>query len=146
LLRDDLLFDFAKLQPETMEALSKIRGISERAVNYYGKELCALVKIAKTKPPIPMPEYTKNVFAKNQQQEAIIDILFALVRIRAEENLLNPTILGTRSDLDALLNGNDDECLLLRGWRFSMVGKELQQLLRGELQLKVEDGNLRFIE
>ncbi|MDD5227971.1 MAG: ribonuclease D [Methylococcales bacterium] len=145
LLRDDLLFDFAKLQPETMEALSKIRGISERAVNCYGKELCALVKVAKTKPPIPMPEYTKNVFAKNQQQEAIIDILFALVRIRAEENLLNPTILGTRSDLDALLNGNDEECLLLRGWRFSMVGKELQQLLRGELQLKVEDGNLRFI-
>jgi ribonuclease D len=145
LLRDDLLFDFAKLQPETMEALSKIRGISERAVNYYGKELCALVKVAKTTPPIPMPEYTKNAFSKNQQQEAIIDILFALVRIRAEENQLNPTILGTRSDLDALLNGNDEECLLLRGWRFSMVGKELQQLLRGELQLKVENGNLQFI-
>ena len=145
LLRDELLFDFAKLQPETIEALSKIRGISERAVNYYGKELCALIKTAKNSLPIPMPEYTKSITGKAPQQEAIIDILFALVRIRAEENLLNSTILATRHDLEALLNGEGEDCLLLRGWRFSMVGKELQQLLRGELHLKIEDGNLRLM-
>jgi ribonuclease D len=145
LLRDELLFDFAKLQPETIEALSKIRGISERAVNYYGKELCALIKTAKNSLPIPMPEYTKGIAGKAPQQEAIIDILFALVRIRAEENLLNSTILATRNDLEALLNGDGEDCLLLRGWRFSMVGKELQQLLRGELHLKIEEGNLRLM-
>ncbi len=146
LLRDELLFDFAKLQPETIETLSKIRGISERIVNYYGKELCTLVKTAKTTPPLPLPILTKNISGKDPQQEAIIDILFALVRIRAEENLLNPTILATRNDLEALLNGDEEECMLLRGWRFSMVGKELQQLLRGELQLKIENGRLQFIE
>ena len=145
LLRDEVLFDFAKLQPETTEALSKIRGIGERAVNYYGKELCALIKKAKNTPPIPIPEYTKSISGKDQQQEAIIDILFSLVRIRAEENRLNPSILGTRNDLEALLNGNTEDCLLLRGWRFSMVGKELQQLLRGEVHLKIKDGNLQFI-
>jgi ribonuclease D len=145
LLRDEVLFDFAKLQPETTEALSKIRGIGERAVNYYGKELCALIKKAKNTPPIPIPEYTKSISGKDQQQEAIIDILFSLVRIRAEENRLNPSILGTRNDLEALLNGNAEDCLLLRGWRFSMVGKELQQLLRGEVHLKIKDGNLQFI-
>ncbi len=146
LLRDEVLFDFAKLQPETTEALSKIRGIGERAVNYYGKELCALIKKAKNAPPIPIPEYTKSISGKDQQQEAIIDILFALVRIRAEENRLNPTILATRNDLETLLNGSNlEDCFLLRGWRFSMVGKELQQLLRGELHLKIENGNLQFI-
>lgn len=145
LLRDELLFDFAKLQPETIEALAKIRGISERVVNYYGNEVCALIKKAKNTPPLPLPSQTKSLSGKDQQQEAIIDILFALVRIRAEENLLNPTILATRNDLEALLNGNEEACLLLHGWRFSMVGKELQQLLRGEVQLKIDDGNLRFI-
>lgn len=144
LVRDDLLFDFAKIQPETIEALSKIRGITDRVLNYYGKELCALIKAAKNSPPIPMPEYTKSVFNKDPKQEAIIDILFALVRIRAEENLLNPTILATRDDLESLLNGNHEHCLLLKGWRFSMVGNELQQLLLGEIQLTIKDGNLTF--
>ena len=144
LIRDDLLFDFAKIQPETIEALSKIRGITDRVLNYHGKELCELIKVAKKSPPIPMPEYTKSVFNKDQKQEAIIDILFALVRIRAEENLLNPTILANRDDLESLLNGNHENCLLLTGWRFSMVGNELQQLLRGEVRLTIQDGNLNF--
>lgn len=143
LLRDELLFDFAKLQPETIEALAKIRGINDRVVNYYGKELCALIKTAKTTPPIPFPEQIKGISGKNQQQEAIVDILFALVRIRAEENQLNPTSLATRSDLETFLNGED--CLLSHGWRFSMVGKELQQLLTGKAQLKIENGNVHFV-
>ncbi len=145
LLRDELLLDFAKLQPETIDALIKIRGITDKVVNYHGKELCALIKTAKTAPPLPMPIQTKNTSVKDPQQEALIDILFALVRIRAEENSLNPTILATRQDLDSLLNGDDEASLLLCGWRFSMVGKELQQLLRGEVLLKVEGGNLQFI-
>lgn len=144
LLRDELLFDFAKLQPETIEGLVKIRGINDRIVNYYGKELCTLVKTAKNLPPIPMPEYTKSLSGKNQQQEAIVDILFALVRIRAEENLLNPTSLATRDDLEVLLSGEDS--MLLHGWRFSMVGKELQQLLHGDAQLKIDNGNIRFVD
>jgi ribonuclease D len=142
LLRDEQLFDFAKFQPETIDALLKIRGLSDRTLNYHGKELCALIKGAKNTPPIPMPEYTKNISGKNQQQEAIIDILFALVRIRAEENQLNPTSLATREDLEILLRG--EECLLLHGWRFSMVGNELQQLLNGNAQLKIENGNVKF--
>ncbi|MDD5215484.1 MAG: ribonuclease D [Methylococcales bacterium] len=142
LLRDEQLFDFAKFQPETIDALLKIRGLNERTVNYHGKELCALIKAAKNAPPIPMPEYTKSISGKNQQQEAIVDILFALVRIRAEENQLNPTSLATRNDLDILLNGED--CLLLHGWRFSMVGNELQQLLSGKAQLKIENNSVQF--
>ena len=142
LLRDEQLFDFAKFQPETIDALLKIRGLNERTVNYHGKELCALIKAAKNASPIPMPEYTKSISGKNQQQEAIVDILFALVRIRAEENQLNPTSLATRNDLEDLLNGND--CVLLHGWRFSMVGNELQQLLSGKAQLKIENNSVQF--
>lgn len=144
LLRDELLFDFAKLQPETIEGLAKIRGINERVVNYYGKELCALIKTAKNTQPIPLYETKKGISGKNQQQEAIVDILFALVRIRAEENQLNPTSLATRSDLEIFVNGED--CLLLHGWRFSMVGKELQQLLTGKAQLKIENNCVCFVD
>ncbi|MGZ8165735.1 MAG: ribonuclease D, partial [Methylobacter sp.] len=82
-----------------------------------------------------------------QQQEAVLDILTALVRIRAEENALNPVILATRKDLEALLfNDEEEECLLLHGWRFSMVGRELVGLLKGELLLGIESEKLNIIE
>lgn len=144
-LRDDLLFDLAKLQPDSLSALSKVRGMNERTVNHYGKTLCGLIKEAQNTKPQALPTQTKKLTNKNQQHEAILDILFALVRIRAEENLLNPSILASRYDLEALLLGEDRDCPLLHGWRFSMVGKELEQLLRGELQLKIEHDTVRCI-
>lgn len=144
LLRDELLFDLAKLQPETINDLASVRGISERAVQRYGKELCQLITIAKNRPPIPLTLKDRPA-KKTQQQEAILDILTALVRIRAEENELNPTILASRKDLEALLFNGDDECPLLHGWRYAMAGRELVGLLKGELLLGIEADRLSII-
>jgi ribonuclease D len=145
LLRDELLFDLAKLQPETIEQLANVRGINERAVSRYGKELCHLITAAKNRAPLPLNEKDRPA-RKTQQQEAILDILTALVRIRAEENSLNPSILATRKDLEVLLFNDDDDCPLLHGWRFTMAGKELVGLLKGELLLGIEAEKLAIIE
>ncbi len=145
LLRDELLFDLAKLQPETVEDLVNVRGINERAVNRYGRELCQLITAAKNRAPLPLNEKDRPA-KKTQQQEAILDILTALVRIRAEENALNPSILATRKDLEVLLFNDDDECPLLHGWRFTMAGRELVGLLKGKLLLGIESERLAIIE
>jgi len=145
LLRDELLFDMAKLQPETVEELANVRGINERAVNRYGQELCQLITTAKNRAPLPLNEKDRPT-KKTQQQEAILDILTALVRIRAEENSLNPTILASRKDLEALLFNDDDECPILHGWRFTMAGRELIGLLKGKLLLGIESEKLVIIE
>ncbi|MDP2903785.1 MAG: ribonuclease D [Methylovulum sp.] len=144
LMRDELLFDIAKLQPETVGDLTNVRGISERTVNRYGKELCQLITAAKNRTPIPLHEKGRAA-KKTQQQEAILDILTALVRIRAEENALNPSILASRKDLEVLLMDDDDECPLLHGWRYSMAGKELVGLLKGELLLGIQADRLAII-
>ena len=145
LLRDELLFDLAKLQPETVQELANVRGINERSVNRYGKELCQLITAAKNRPPIPLHEKDRSA-KKTQQEEAILDILTALVRVRAEENALNPTILASRKDLEELLSNSDDECPLLHGWRYTMAGKELVGLLKGELLLGIDSDKLAIIE
>jgi len=145
LIRDELLFDIAKLQPETVGELAQVRGINERTVNRYGAALCKIIGAAKNRPPIPLHEDGRPV-KKTQQQEAIVDLLTAIVRIRAEENALNPNILATRKDLEALLFNNDDgDCPLLHGWRYSMAGKELLGILQGELLLGIKENNLQII-
>jgi len=144
LLRDELLVDIAKLQPETVGDLANVRGINERTVNRYGKALCQLISAAKNRAPTPLNEKGRAA-KKTQQQEAILDILTALVRIRAEENALNPSILASRKDLEVLLMDDDDECSLLHGWRYSMAGKELVGLLKGELLLGIQADRLAII-
>ncbi|WAK03998.1 ribonuclease D [Methylobacter sp. YRD-M1] len=144
LMRDDLLLELAKLQPDTVNALVKVRGINERTVNRYGKVLCQLINEARQRPPIPLSEKGRSA-RKTQQQEAILDILTALVRIRAEENSLNPAILATRKDLEVLLFNEDDDCPLLHGWRFSMAGRELVGLLKGDLLIGIESDKLNIV-
>jgi ribonuclease D len=145
ILRDELIFDMAKQQPETVTDLANIRGINERTVHRYGKKLCELIAVAKNNEPIPLKEKERTI-KKNQQHEAILDILTALVRIRAEENSLNPTILATRKDLEVLLFNEEDDCPLLHGWRYSMAGKELVGLLKGELLFGIQADKLSVIE
>jgi ribonuclease D len=145
LLRDELIFDIAKLQPETINELATIRNINERTVSRYGRKLCELIAAAKTNEPQPLEEKDRAI-KKNQQHEAILDILTALVRIRAEENSLNPNILATRKDLEDLLFNEDEDCPLLHGWRYSMAGKELVGLLKGELLFGIQADKLIVIE
>jgi len=142
ILRDELILDMAKLQPVTIKALSEIRGITDGLVKRSGQQVCQLILKAQDMPGLKL-KTKPNSSKKTQQQEAIIDVLSAVVRIRADENALNPIILATRKDLEALLLG-DDTCLLLHGWRYSMVGQELQAILQGELTFAVVDNKLSF--
>mgnify|MGYP001397709323 CR=1 FL=1 len=145
LLRDEVIFDMAKLQPESVTDLVNIRSINERTVARYGRKLCELISTAKNNEPQPLKQKDRAI-KKNQQHEAILDILTALVRIRAEENSLNPTILATRKDLEVLLFNEEDDCPLLHGWRYSMAGKELVGLLKGELLFGIQADKLTVIE
>ncbi len=140
LVRDDLILELAKLQPVTIGELAKIRTINERSVNRYGKVICQLIDEAKDKVPIPLNDKSK-IKKKTQQQEAVLDVLTALVRVRADENSINPIILASKKDLEKLLI-DEENSLILQGWRYSMVGKELQGLLKGQLALSLDSGKV----
>ncbi len=140
LVRDDLLLELAKLKPESVNELAKIRNLNERVSKRYGKIICQLIKEAKNSTPIPLDDNTKTS-KKSQKQEAILDVLSAVVRIRADENSLNPVVLAGRKDLEKLLLDNDNNPLLDE-WRYDMVGKELQGLIQGNYTLTLSSGNL----
>ena len=140
LIRDDLLLELAKQQPETVAELAKVPGMNERSVRRYGKVICQLIADAMKKSPIPLGDKAKNA-KKTQKQEAVLDVLTAIVRIRADENSLNPVILASRKDLEKLLFDEEENPLLL-GWRYNMVGRELQGLLEGQCALTLDKGNI----
>ena len=145
LIRDDLLLEMAKLQPVTVPDLIKIRSINERSVKRYGKVICQIIEEARQKPPATLDDKTKSP-KKTQQQEAMLDVLTAVVRLRADENSINPTILASRKDLEELLFDNVCDHTVLQGWRCNMVGEELQALLQGQFSLRLDSGSVLIEE
>lgn len=139
LVRDDLLLELAKLQPQTVAELNKIRTMNERTTRRYGKTICQL--ISKAIQQVPIPADNKKIIKKTQQQEAVLDVMTAIVRVRAGENSLNPAILASRKHLEKLLFADPDNPLL-QGWRFSMVGEELQQILDGQYSVTISNDQL----
>ena len=140
LIKDDLLIELAKFQPENNAALAKIHTINDRTLHRYGKILCQLITKAKKELPIAQEDKNKPL-KKTQEQEAILDILTALVRIRANENGMNPTILASRKELEKLLFNQENNPILL-GWRYNLIGQELEHFLTGTTTLTINQGQL----
>ena len=142
IMRDDVLVDIARHKPVTMETLKNIRGINERLLERSGKELVELVAQAATGTPLPFPS-KRSRSPLSTAQDAMVDIMMAVVRVSAAENDMNPTVLASRKQLEQLIQG-DHECAVMQGWRRPLVGERLQALLDGKLQLNVRNGQLEF--
>jgi ribonuclease D len=143
LIKDEALIDLARRPPRNLDDFKDIRGLGERLVQKYGAHLCKLIEAALERPPQPL-ESKRSSGRKSGEEEALLDLLMAVARIRAGENALNPAILASRKDLEQLLEG-DGQARLLSGWRKAMAGDELAALLRGELSVRVVDGALKII-
>jgi ribonuclease D len=140
ILRDDALIDIARHRPTSLEALGKIRGLSEGLVRNSGKMLVELVKDASDRPPVPFPDSGRRI-KPTADQNALVDVMMALVRMSGELHNLNPAVLASRKQLEQLVQG-DTDISLLQGWRKKFVGETLLRFLSGDLHLSVSDGKL----
>jgi ribonuclease D len=140
LMKDEVMIDLARHRPATLPALGAIRGLGERLISRNGQELLALIAQAAERRPEPLPD-TSPRDRLDPDQDALIDVMMAVVRISAEEHSLNPTMLATHKQLEALLLG-DNQGGVMQGWRRKLIGERLQRLLAGELALTVHNGRL----
>jgi ribonuclease D len=74
--------------------------------------------------------------------DGAVDLMVALVRLRARQHGVAMPILASRDDLERLAAGEIEESALLEGWRREIVGDELLALLEGRVGLAVREGAL----
>jgi len=141
ILRDDALIDISRHRPVSLDALARIRGLSEGLVRNSGNKIIELVKDASGKTPIPYPDSIDKRTKLTPDQNVLVDVMMALVRQSGEQNSLNPAVLASRKQLEKLLLG-DQDAELVQGWRKRLVGEQLLEFLNGELRLSVDDGRL----
>ena len=140
ILRDDALIDISRHRPASLEALAKIRGLSEGLVRHSGSRIVELVSEATGKKPTPFPDKGRHT-KLSPDQNALVDVMMALVRLSGEQNNLNPAVLATRKQLEILVLGEQDTAVV-QGWRKKFVGEQLQAFLGGDLKLCIREGRL----
>lgn len=139
ILKDDLLCQIARLRLQTPAALAQLRGIDAKCLNRYGATICQLVAEShadgteETLPRLP---------ARTAEQETLLDLLSALVRLQAAKHGINPTTLASRKDLERFL-AHPEDSVLCQGWRRQLIGEELMAFLAGRKRFQIEAGRSR---
>jgi ribonuclease D len=79
-----------------------------------------------------------------------VELLQAVLKARAAEEGIAPTMIATSADLQTLLEGKQNRATLdvpiLRGWRRQLVGNLMLQVLEGAVTISVDknSGALRM--
>ncbi len=140
---DELLLDLARQRPRNLEQLQRIRGLEPVLSRRYGPVLLQLIATADNQPEARWP-CLPSQRRLTQAQEALVDAMLAVVRLRGAQHAVSPQLLANRQQLEQLLQG-EAAVSLLHGWRAVLAGHDVQALLRGAVRLEVHAGELCIV-
>ncbi len=140
-LTDEQIVESCKREPRTINELFMVRGMRERLTTRDARAVVELVVSALDSAPETWPELP-TAGKSESNVDAQVDLLMAIVRLRARENDIAIPTLASHADLVAIARGHYGGIDLMRGWRRDIVGAELVDLLEGRLSLSIEDGKV----
>ena len=127
--------------PETLDQLGSLRGVERRHLrNGADQEILTAVKVGERMStdqvrPQRSPELPRHL-------RPVVTLVTAWISQLARDNRLDPALLATRADVEAVLK-DDPESRLRFGWRSDMVGKPIAQLVAGDAAVAFDgDGQL----
>lgn len=141
-LKDDVLVDISRFAPVDKTGLEKIRGLENNAIQNYGDALLAAIKQGQNSPKENWPKKMEGK-RLTPAQDALVDVLMAVLRARGAEHEVSPALLANRKELEGLILGQTDSPVL-HGWRAELAGHDLQAVLSGKQAIQIENGMLEL--
>lgn len=141
-LNDNILLELAKKPPTKLEDIQRIRGVRDGQVSGYGKTILKAVSEALSLSEADCPQWPSGK-APSKADVLIADVLFTVLKVRAQEIEIAPELIATRDDLQKFVRFGksrdphrvvpEDEAAssLECGWRYNMAGDELLRILEG---------------
>lgn len=144
IVSDEQIVEACRREARTIDELFMVRGMRESLRAEDARQAVACIKKGLSCPKGQLPQVHEK--PKNEHNvDIVVDLMNAVVHLRARENHIAPQTLAPQAELMKLARGHDDECELLKGWRYKVIGKELKELLKGKFSLRIADGNLEII-
>ena len=140
-LSDVVVVSIAQAAPRTTEELAKVRGVGEGvARGRLGSAILKAVADGLASDWRPPPKRATRSDAAERLRPAV-GLVTSWVNQLARERMIEPSLLATRADVEALMRG-DADARLVRGWRSEMVGEPIRRLVAGEAALAFDNGQL----
>lgn len=140
ILPDDALIDIARLKPDSADKIKHLRSLNKTRLSSEDAGVLLLrTQSAQRLAQEHWPKLAKR-HKLSMQEEALIDALLAILRLKAHEHHITPLNLASRKDLESLLQGHTD-IPLMQGWRYSHAGQVIEQFLKGDSALKLNPLN-----
>ncbi|MFT5063515.1 MAG: ribonuclease D [Gammaproteobacteria bacterium] len=139
IIKDELIRDLAKRKPTLIGELKRMQGINDGLVRHSGEEIVACVNRGIENPMETIEE--KRPKPLSPSEEGMVDLLFAVLRMRSVEQNLSPETVGSKKQIASLARGKLD-LPILAGWRLKAVGQELLDIIDGKLVVIISEGAL----
>ena len=140
-LPDMAVVSIARAAPRTTEDLASVRGVGEGvARGRLGSAILKAVADGLASDWRPPPASRRRSDHADRLRPAV-GLVTSWVGQLARERMIEPSLLATRADIEALIRG-DPDARLAKGWRSDMVGEPIRRLVEGEAALAFDDGQL----
>lgn len=141
-IRDEALYDIASHMPTETSQLADLRTLSEGfARSARAKDIIEAVKRGLARDPKTLPQ-VRPAPALPAEKAALVDMLRVLLKSCAAKNKVAPRLIADGDDLEHIATEEQPNARAMRGWRYDLFGRYAASLKRGELALKVEDGEI----
>jgi ribonuclease D len=144
ILRDDLMIELARRGTADPRRVASLRGMEYRNTKQLIPELAEIIEEAASQPPPSWP--TKHRYGKGQPASMLTQFLSAAMAFICHHKHIAPMLVATSEDLrDFVLYRLDRDAdqthppALLRGWRAEIVGRDLDDLLEGNIGIVLEN-------
>jgi ribonuclease D len=148
-MRDEVLLQLARHPPKSVNDLRGLRGVHSSDIDRHGGHILASITSALALPTSAWPEVPSDR-KPDPESTGIVELLQAVLKARAAEQGIAPTMLATSADLQTLVDAKQSRAALdvpiLRGWRRQLAGDLLLQVLDGTVTITVDrtSGALRM--
>ena len=140
ILPDLAVVGVAQRPPSSIDDLRRVRGIDDRHVKgAHGETLLGVVASGLDR-TVEMPKRPTNRALMEELRPAVA-LVSAWLNQHAHDIEIDPALLGTRADIEALLRG-DADARLAEGWRADHVGGPIRRLVDGHAALAFDNGRL----
>lgn len=144
-LGDEGVVEIARRAPADPAELAAIRGVPDKIGQSATGGLLQAVVRGNAVPEDELPSLKKKR-RPAVDIDGAVDLMVALVRLRAHEHGVAMPLLASREDLERLASGDREGAAMLEGWRRELVGNELVELLDGAVTLSLENAQLQVVK
>ena len=145
ILKDEALFELARMRPTTASDLARARSISNGTErSRQGKAILDAVAAGQAIAKEDLPNI-KDESRKQPPPADVVDLLRVLLKRQCETYDVAPRLIANASDLEALALNPKADIPALRGWRREVFGDQATALMEGRLAMRLVNNKLEVV-